>query len=148
MKGGNINMEETRIIIPRNHSILQIWTVRNDFIEIRVIKVRNHKSVAKYISYIKPEDSEIQDSLHLKRISYKEFKDLESIDTVIPRALDIIGSDTIIYMNSEKQLELLKSKCASLGIDFNNNIIDGNILTNQIPEDIRGFISNSLELLT
>lgn len=141
-------MEEPRITIPKDYSMIQVWIVKNDIIEIRVVKIRNHKSVAKYVSYIKPDDSEIRDSLHLKRISYREFKDLESIDIVIPRIVDIIGSDTIISMSLDKQMELLKSKCVSLGIEFNNNIIDGNTLINQIPEDIRGLISNSLELLT
>lgn len=134
--------------IPTDYSILKVRSTRNDILEIDVVKVQNNICVAKYITLIKPEDEEIKETLHYKRIIYRNFDNMENINISIPRILNIIGTDTIIYLNSEEELELLKSKCKNLGIQINNNTINGIALLNKIPADIKGIISNSLEILT
>lgn len=134
--------------IPQNYSILKVRTTKNDILEIEVVKVQNNICVTKHTTLIKPEDEEIRETLHYKRIIYKKFENMESINIAIPRILNIIGTDTIIYLNAHEQLELLKSKCDGLGIQFNNNIINGMKLLGAIPDEIKGIISNSLEVLT
>ena len=143
-------MEERKIVldqaIPEDYSMLKVTVFNNDILEIGVVKVRNSCCITKYISYIKS-DKIIRDGFHFKYITYKELETAESLDTIMPKVLDIIGNDTIIYRNSDEQFELLKSKCESLGIQINNNTINGTALSKEIPRDIKFYVCNSLEIL-
>ena len=143
-------MEERKIVldqaIPEDYSMLRITVFNNDILEIAVVKVSNTYCITKYIGYIKS-DEIISENFHFKKITYEELEKAESLDTIMSRVLDIIGNDTIIYLNSNEQMELLKSKCESLGIQINNTTIDGAKLLNQIPRDIRGYVCNSLDIL-
>ena len=144
-------MEEIKIVldqaIPKDYSMLKVTLFSNHILEIGVVKVRNACCITKYIGYIKSNEI-IRDGFHFKDITYKELEKAESLDIIMPKVLDIIGDDTIIYLNSDEQMELLKSKCSSLEIQINNNTINGATLLNQIPADIKGIISNLLEILT
>ncbi|MBR0491174.1 MAG: hypothetical protein IJJ82_03900 [Clostridia bacterium] len=143
-------MEERKIVldqaIPENYSMLKITVFNNDVLEIGVVKVINTYCITKYIGCIKS-DEIISENFHFNKITYKELEKAESLDVIMPKVLDIIGNDTIIYLNSNEQMGLLKSKCENLGIQINNNTIDGAKLLNQIPRDIRGFVCNSLDIL-
>lgn len=143
-------MEERKIVldqaIPENYSMLKVTVFNNDILEIAVVKVSNTYCITKYISYIKS-DEIISENFHFKKITYEELEKAESLDTIMSRVLNIIGNDTIVYLNSNEQMELLKSKCESLGIQINNTTIDGAKLLNQIPRDIRGYVCNSLDIL-
>ncbi len=143
-------MEERKIVldqaIPEDYSMLRITVFNNDILEIAVVKVSNTYCITKYIGYIKS-DEIISENFHFNKITYKELEKAESLDTIMSKVLDIIGNDTIIYLNSDEQFELLKSKCESLGIQINNIAIDGAKLLNQIPRDIRGYVCNSLDIL-
>lgn len=143
-------MEERKIVldqaIPEDYSMLRITVFNNDILEIAVVKVSNTYCITKYIGYIKS-DAIISENFHFNKITYKELEKAESLDTIMSKVLDIIGNDTIIYLNSDEQFELLKSKCESLGIQINNIAIDGAKLLNQIPRDIRGYVCNSLDIL-
>lgn len=143
-------MEERKIVldqaIPEDYSMLKITVFNNDILEIAVVKVSNTYCITKYIGYIKS-DEIISENFHFNKITYKELEKAESLDTIMSKVLDIIGNDTIIYLNSDEQFELLKSKCESLGIQINNIAIDGAKLLNQIPRDIRGYVCNSLDIL-
>lgn len=143
-------MEERKIVldqaIPEDYSMLRITVFNNDILEIAVVKVSNTYCITKYIGYIKS-DEIISENFHFNKITYKELEKAESLDTIMSKVLDIIGNDTIIYLNSDEQFELLKSKCESLGIQINNIAIDGANLLNQIPRDIRGYVCNSLDIL-
>ena len=143
-------MEERKIVldqaIPEDYSMLRITVFNNDILEIAVVKVSNTYCITKYIGYIKS-DEIISENFHFNKITYKVLEKAESLDTIMSKVLDIIGNDTIIYLNSDEQFELLKSKCESLGIQINNIAIDGAKLLNQIPRDIRGYVCNSLDIL-
>ena len=143
-------MEERKIVldqaIPEDYSMLRITVFNNDILEIAVVKVINTYCITKYIGYIKS-DEIVSENFHFNKITYKELEKAESLDTIMSKVLDIIGNDTIIYLNSDEQFELLKSKCESLGIQINNIAIDGAKLLNQIPRDIRGYVCNSLDIL-
>ena len=143
-------MEERKIVldqaIPEDYSMLRITVFNNDILEIAVVKVSNTYCITKYIGYIKS-DEIISENFHFNKITYKELEKAESLDTIMSKVLNIIGNDTIIYLNSDEQFELLKSKCESLGIQINNIAIDGAKLLNQIPRDIRGYVCNSLDIL-
>ena len=143
-------MEERKIIldqaIPEDYSMLRITVFNNDILEIAVVKVSNTYCITKYIGYIKS-DEIISENFHFNKITYKELEKAESLDIIMSKVLDIIENDTIIYLNSDEQFELLKSKCESLGIQINNIAIDGAKLLNQIPRDIRGYVCNSLDIL-
>lgn len=60
----------------------------------------------------------------------------------------MIGTDTVIYMNTNRELELLKSKCESVGLQFNNTIINGRALKEEIPDEVKYFVCNLLEILS
>ena len=143
-------MEERKIVldqaIPEDYAMLRITVFNNDILEIAVVKVSNTYCITKYIGYIKS-DEILSENFHFTKITYKELEKAESLDTIMSRALDIIGNDTIIYLNSDEQFERLKSKCESLGIQINKIAIDGAKLLNQIPRDIRGYVCNSLDIL-
>ena len=99
-------MEERKIVldqaIPEDYSMLKVTVFNNDILEIGVVKVRNGYCITKYISYIKS-DEIIRDRFHFKNITYKELETAESLDLIMPKVLDIIGNDTIIYRNSDEQ---------------------------------------------
>ena len=134
--------------IPTDYTILKITTIDNEIIEIGTLKVRNHISSGKYIGYIKPNNEINEKCLNSKNIKDERLENAESIDTVIPRILNMIGTDTVIYMNTERELELLKSKCESIGLQFNNATINGRALRGEIPDDVKFFVCNLLEILT
>ena len=131
--------------IPENYTILKITTMGDEIIEVGALKVRSHISSGKYIGYIKPNNEEF---LNSKNITIKGLENAESIDTVIPRILNLIGTDTVIYMNTDRVIELLKSKCESMGLQFNNATINGRALRDEIPNDVKCFVCNLLEILT
>lgn len=135
-------------VIPQDYSMLRIRTTGNEILEIGIIKVRNDYSVSKYIGLIKPEDETIRETLHYKDISYNELVNVESIYTVIPRILNMLENDTIICLSSKEQLELLQSKCESIGQTIKNDIIYGATILPQIPKDFSSYLCNSLEILT
>lgn len=131
--------------IPANYTILKITTIDNEIIEVGAIKVRNHISRGKYIGYIKPNNEKCS---HSKNITNEGLENAESIDTVIPRILNMIGTDTVIYMNTNRELDLLKSKCESIGLQFNNTFINGRALKEEIPDEVKYFVCNLLEILS
>ena len=143
-------MEERKNILdpkmPEDYSMLKVDFRRNDFFEIGVVKIRNTHCIAKYIGYIKS-DEIIRDRFNFKDITYKDLEKAESLDVIMSMVLDIIGNDTIIYLNSDAQFEVLKSKCEKLGIQINNNTINGTELLNQIPKYITNCLCNSLQIL-
>lgn len=143
-------MEERKFVldqvIPENYSMLKMTIFNNDILEIAVVKVSDTYCITKYIGYIKS-DEIISENFHFKKITYKELEKAESLNVIMSKILDIIGNDTIIYLNSNEQMELLKFKCESLGIEINNTTIDGAKLLNQIPRDIKGYVCNSLDIL-
>lgn len=145
-------MEEINIkfsqSVPKDYSMLKIRTVGNEIIEVGVIKVRNNQCVTKYISLIQTENKDNKQTEHYKFFASHELRNAESIDKVLPRILNIIDNDTIIYMNKGTELEILKSKCKNIGVQINNNTINGIALLNQIPTKVKDIISNSLEILT
>ena len=134
--------------IPANYTILKITTIDNEIIEVGAVKVKNHKSIGKYIGYFKPNNEINEKCLHSKNITNEELENAESIDTVIPRILNMIGTDTVIYMNTNRELDLLKSKCESIGLQFNNTIINGRALKEEIPDEVKYFVCNLLEILS
>ena len=144
-------MEERKIVldkaIPKDYSILKLRTLGEEILEIGVIKVRNHNSVSKYIGLVQPEDIYNMKTLHYKDITYDELN-AEQLHIVLSRILRMLDTDTIIFLNSNKILELLKSKCEVFGLKIKNNIINGVDILNQIPKDLKSFVCNSLEILT
>lgn len=151
MKGGNQTMEDNKSIstptIPTNYSVLNMTILEDQILEVGIIKIRNGHPIAKYLGYIKP-NKEINDQrLKNIKVTSEQLSNAEDLDVIIPRILNIIGNDTLIYMNDEKKLELLKSNCENLGIQFNNDTIRGTSLLSVIPVNLRGLICNSLELL-
>lgn len=131
--------------IPANYTILKITTIDNEIIEVGAVKVRNHKSIGKYIGKIKPNNEKFTNS---KNLIIKELENADSIDTVISRILNMIGTDTVIYMNTNRELDLLKSKCESIGLPFNNATINGRALREEIPNEVKYFVCNLLKILS
>lgn len=152
MKGGIQVMEEINFKfsqpIPNDYSMLQIRTVGNEIIEVGVIKVRNNQCVTKYISLVQTEDKDNKQTEHYKFFAYHELRNAENIDKVLPRIMNIIDTDTIIYMNKGTGLGILKSKCESMGLQFNNDIINGKMLGAEIPPELREFICSIFDLST
>lgn len=144
-------MEEINIkfsqSVPKDYSMLKIRTVGNEIIEVGVIKVRNNQCITKYISLVQTEDKDNKQTEHYKFFASHELKNAESIDKVLPRILNIIDTDTIIYMNEDNELELLKSKCESMRLQFNNDTINGRTLRTEIPRELLEFICSFHDLL-
>lgn len=91
-------------VIPNDYCIMILKVAEEDITEIGVIKVNNSYPIISYFLAIK--------------------HNTESIDEIIQKVLEIIGTDTIYYMNTETEIELLKSKCESMQIPITNELLN------------------------
>lgn len=120
--------EQVKVIIPNDYCIMKLKVAEGDITEIGVTKVRNNNAIAVYTTNIE--------------------STIEDIDKVLPRVLDIIGADTVFYINTKQEIELLKSKCESMEIPVTNELLNVNRVLKDIESKQRHFIGNVLEVAT
>lgn len=119
--------QETTIqAIPKDYCIMKLKVVDREITEIGIVKVRNNIATTVYTTEITPT--------------------IESLDTIITRILEIIGTDTIFYINKEIEIELLKQKCESMQLSITNELINSQKVLHDIEISRKGFVCNYLEL--
>ncbi len=91
-------------VIPKDYCIMGVGVVEEEITAIVINKVRDNLPITLYSSHIR--------------------NNTESIDEIIPKVLDIIGTDTVYYANEETEIELLKSKCESMQIPITNKLLN------------------------
>lgn len=118
--------ETVRQEIPEDYCIIQLLVEKDNITELGLSKVRNNAPITLYFTEIQP--------------------DIESLDKVIKRVLEIIGNDTIYYINTEEEIEVLKSKCNAMQVSINNELLDSQKVLDDIGKNARAFVCNNLEL--
>ncbi len=120
-----MNEEQKSPAIPKDYSIIQLKVVKGEITEIGISKVKNNIPATIYMT---------------------EITSVESLDTVITRILEIIGTDTIFYINKETEIEVLKRKCESMQLSISNELVNSQKVLDDIGVSQRDFVCNYLEL--
>lgn len=124
----NKKQEPVSPVIPNDYCIMKLKVVEGDITEIGVTKVRNNTTITVYATDIE--------------------STIEDIGKAISRVFEIIGNDTIFYLNNETEVDLLKNKCESMQIPITNELLNGNKVLKDIGIHKRRFICNVLEVAT
>ncbi len=120
--------EPVRPVIPEDYCIMKLKVVEEDITEIGITKVRNNTTITVYATDIE--------------------STIEDIGKVISRVFEIIGNDTIFYLNNEKEVDLLKNKCESMQMPITNELLSGNKVLRDIGVSQKNFVCNVLEIST
>ena len=107
---------------------MKLKVVEEDITEIGITKVRNNTTITVYATDIE--------------------STIEDIGKVISRVFEIIGNDTIFYLNNEKEVDLLKNKCESMQMPITNELLSGNKVLRDIGVSQKNFVCNVLEIST
>lgn len=113
-------------VIPEDYCIIQLKVVEEDITEIGISKVINNLPVTLYFTEINSNTG--------------------SLEKILPIILDIIGTDTIFYINTETEIELLKNKCESMQIPIINELLNAKEIMKRIETSQKYFVCNYLEL--
>lgn len=110
---------------------------------IAIYKIRESNTIEKYVILVdRPKDPTIVFKSN-KKIT---LTNIERTNDIVQKVLNIIGKDTIIIMNTERELEFIKIAYEKLNLNIDNNIIYGRQILDDIELQTRVFIRNSFEL--
>lgn len=93
-------------------------------IEIGAVKIENGHVIDSFNELINPEMRIPYKITELTGISNDMVKGCKTIEDVLPRFLDFVGSSVVVAHNAEFDTGFIKSKCRNLGLQFKNGIID------------------------
>ena len=142
-------MEENKSITEENtsneYSLIDLSTIAGgDIIEIGVIKFRNNTLIERYSTVIKPTRKVEDEFYETTEITKQELENADTLDKVMPKLLNIIGSSTIVSHDGKTTRTILDYQCKKLGIKISNPYQD----TRKLPKEIYNkLLTSMIELL-
>ena len=97
---------------------------KHKIIEVAVCKIKDGNIIDEYTAFVNPKEVIPPVTAEITKITNDMVKDAETIDIVIPKLLDFIGSLPIVVHCSRMIISFLKKNCADINISLDNEVID------------------------
>ena len=97
---------------------------KHKIIAVAVCKVKDGNIIDEYTVFVNPKEVIPPVTAEITKITNDMVKDAETIDIVIPKLLDFIGSLPIVVHCSRMIISFLKKNCADINISLDNEVID------------------------
>lgn len=142
-------MEENKSITEENtsneYSLIDLSTIAGgDIIDISILKFRNTTLIERYSTIIKP-TRPVEDTVYeTTEITKQELENADTMDKVIPRVVDIIGSSTILSPNGKTTKAILDYQCKKVGLKISNPYKDINDLPAEEYNQMKKSVFNLL----
>lgn len=116
----------TTSIPPADYVVIDIETTGLDacvceILEIGAIRYQEHKQVAEYHSFVKPEGAIPTQASNIHHITWRKVAKAPSLTEIAVPLFDFIGNDTLVGFNIEFDIKFLQTR---LGIDIKNTSFD------------------------
>ena len=97
---------------------------KHKIIAVAVCKIKNGNIIDEYTAFVNPKEVIPPVTAEITKITNDMVKDAETIDIVIPKLLDFIGSLPIVVHCSRMIIGFLKKNCTDINVSLDNEIID------------------------
>ncbi len=92
--------------------------------EIGIMKVKNHKVIDEFCTFVNPEKPIPQKVVEVTNITDDMVKDAPTIEEILPKVLEFIGDSVLVAHNADFDIGFLKHNCTELGLQLGNTYID------------------------
>ncbi len=97
---------------------------KHKIIAVAVCKIKDGNIIDEYTAFVNPKEVIPPVTAEITKITNDMVKEAETIDIVIPKLLDFIGSLPIVVHWSRTTIDFLKKNCADINISLDNEVID------------------------
>lgn len=138
----NNNSNTPIIDLDTEYCVLDIETTGVSFrtekiTEIAVAKIRNGEKVAEFSTFVNPEIPIPEHIVKITNITDDMVKDAETIDKVMPKFLEFVGSDVLVAHNAGFDIGFLRYNAENLGLKLENIYIDTLSLSRALFTDFK-----------
>ena len=92
--------------------------------EIGIMKVKNHKVIEEFSTFVNPEKPIPQRVVEVTNITDDMVKDAPTIEEVLPKVLEFVGDSVLVAHNADFDIGFLKHNCTELGLKLGNTYLD------------------------
>ena len=98
--------------------------VNDKITEIGIMKVKNGEVIDTFETFVNPEKPIPEEVVKVTHITDDMVKDAETIEKIMPKALEFIGDAVLVAHNADFDMSFMKYNCEKLGLELDNTYID------------------------
>lgn len=119
--------------------------VHNKIIEIGAVRIKNGEILERFDEFVDPLVHIPEEITELTSISDETVRGADTVDKVLPRFLEFIGSCPIIAHNANFDTGFIRVASESLGLTFSNPYLDTVALSRFLNTDLKSHKLDSLQ---
>lgn len=105
--------------------------------EIGAVRFKAGEVTEKYSTFVNPGTSIPEEVVKLTGITDEMVKDAETIDKILPKFLEFVGTDTLVAHNASFDISFIRTAAERCGIPFSPTFIDTVSMSRQVNPELK-----------